>query len=199
MPLLISACAKRQILIDSFPQNADVYVGGEKKGQTPLRVQVNEFFIPVGFGLYGHTITVTKEGYTPFVQELAKSQWGIDTFPNTIFAKLIKSLNTLPSEKHTTIDVSIQGIDNGVRSTKQEDYREAVLFAKREAIERAGVVIKTKSTVKNLVLEEDFIQSQSDAVLVAGYQIVDVGYGQDGFYHIVLIGKIKVLENTIEK
>ncbi len=47
-----------------------------------------------------------------------------------------------------TIDVHIKGVDDGVKTTKQQDYKEAVLFAKREAIERAGVKIKSMTTVK---------------------------------------------------
>jgi len=31
-----------------------------------------------------------------------------------------------------TIDVQIKGVDDGVKTTKQRDYKEAVLFAKRE-------------------------------------------------------------------
>jgi len=43
------------------------------------------------------------------------------------------------------IDVQIKGVDDGVKTTKQQDYKEAVLFAKREAIESAGVKISPKS------------------------------------------------------
>lgn len=43
-----------------------------------------------------------------------------------------------------TIDVQIKGLDDGVKTSKQQDYREAVLFAKREAIERAGVSVLVK-------------------------------------------------------
>ena len=46
-----------------------------------------------------------------------------------------------------TIDVQIKGVDDGAKTTKQRDYKEAVLFAKREAIERAGVKIKSMKSV----------------------------------------------------
>jgi len=52
----------------------------------------------------------------------------------------------------SVIDIQIKGIDDGIKTTKQQDYKESVLFAKRQAIERAGVKISSKSTVKNLIL-----------------------------------------------
>lgn len=58
----------------------------------------------------------------------------------------------------STIDVNIKGVDDGRRSSKQQDYKEAVLFAKREAIERAGVKIKSMTTVKDFVLNSDYIE-----------------------------------------
>ena len=101
--------------------------------------------------------------------------------PATIFAEVI--------------DVRIQGFDDGVKSTKQRDYEEAVLFAKRQAIERAGVTIKSKTTVENLMLQKDYIEAQSEAVSLQGYQILDIGYLEDGTYSIVLIGKIKTQDS----
>ena len=93
------------------------------------------------------------------------------------------------------IDVRIQGFDDGVKSTKQRDYEEAVLFAKRQAIERAGVTIKSKTTVENLMLQKDYIEAQSEAVLLPGYQVLDIGYLENGSYSIILIGKIKTQDS----
>ena len=90
-----------------------------------------------------------------------------------------------------TIDVHIKGVDDGVKTTKQQDYKEAVLFAKREAVERAGVMIKAITTVKDLVLNSDYIESQAEAVLLPGYNIIDMGYSENGTYQVVLIGKIR--------
>jgi len=105
-------------------------------------------------------------------------------FPVTIFAEVI--------------EVRIQGFDDGVKSTKQQDYEEAVLFAKRQAIERAGVTIKSKTTVENLMLQKDYIEAQSEAVLLPGYQILDIGYLENGTYSVILIGKIKTLDTKGE-
>jgi hypothetical protein len=97
-----------------------------------------------------------------------------------------------------TIDVQIKGVDDGVKTNKQRDYKEAVLFAKREAIERAGVNIKAITTVKDLVLNSDYIESKAEAVLLPGYNILDMGYSADGTYQIVLIGKVKTVSEGID-
>jgi len=97
-----------------------------------------------------------------------------------------------------TIDVQIKGVDDGAKTTKQRDYKEAVLFAKREAIERAGVKIKSMTTVKDLVVNSDYIESQAEALLLPGYNILDMGYSADGTYQIVLIGKVKTVSEGID-
>ena len=90
-----------------------------------------------------------------------------------------------------TIDVRIKGVDDGAKTTKQQDYKEAVLFAKREAIERAGVKVKALTTAKDFVIHSDYIESKAEAVLLPGYDVVDVGYQTDGTYLVILIGKVK--------
>ena len=105
-----------------------------------------------------------------------------------LFAVLI----LIPSFAFTeTIDVQIKGVDDGVRTTKQQDYKEAVLFAKREAIERAGVKIKALTTAKDFVIHSDYIESKAEAVLLPGYNVMDVGYQTDGTYLVILTGKVK--------
>ncbi len=92
------------------------------------------------------------------------------------------------------IKVNIKGIDDGVKTTKQQDYMEAVLFAKREAIERAGVRIESYTSVKNLIVKKDYIEIKAEAVLLPGFEIIDMGYAADGSYQIVLIGEITVIK-----
>jgi hypothetical protein len=89
------------------------------------------------------------------------------------------------------IDVQIKGVDDGVKTTKQQDYKEALLFAKRVAIERAGVKDKALTTAKDFVIHSDYIESKAAAVLLPGYNVVDVGYQTDGTYLVILIGKVK--------
>lgn len=97
------------------------------------------------------------------------------------------------------IEVNIKGIDDGVKTSKQQDYREAVLFAKREAVERAGVQIKSMTTVADLILESDYIETQAEAVLQSGYTIMDIGYQNDGTYLVILIGKVRTTAGAREE
>jgi hypothetical protein len=98
-----------------------------------------------------------------------------------------------------TIDVQIKGVDDGIKNSRQQDYKEAVLFAEREAIERAGVKVKSKSMIKNYVLYEDYIESEAEAVLLPGYEIIDMGYSADGVYQVVLIGKVRFKNHAEEQ
>lgn len=110
------------------------------------------------------------------------------------------SLLLIPSVSFCEIiEISIKGIDDGKRTTKQKDYNEAVLFAKMQALERAGVEIKSETTVKDLVLQQDLIELKSEAVLLPGYQIIDIGYVADGTYQVVLVGKLKTVKDFDSK
>ena len=88
------------------------------------------------------------------------------------------------------ISVQIKGYDDGIKTSVQQDYKEAVLFAKREAIERAGVNVKSITTAEDFVVQSDFIESQAEATLAAGYEILDVGYQEDGSYLVILSGEV---------
>jgi len=105
-----------------------------------------------------------------------------------IFTTLLLCTSTLAE----TLDVTIKGFDDGKKTSRQQDYKEAVLDAKRQAIEQAGVTVESKSKVRNAVLQEDFIESHAKAVLLPGFQIMDIGYMQDGTYQVVLTGKVQV-------
>lgn len=91
-----------------------------------------------------------------------------------------------------TIEVNIKGVDNGVKTSKQQDYKEAVMNAKLQAIEQAGASIESITKVVNFQLKHDAIESKSKAILLSGFQIIDIGYVTDGTYQVVLIGKIQV-------
>jgi len=112
-----------------------------------------------------------------------------------IFTTLLLSTTALSE----TLDVTIKGFDNGRKTSRQQDYKEAVLDAKRQAIEQAGVTVESKSVVKNSVLQEDYIETQAKAVLLPGFQITDIGYMQDGTYQVVLTGKVQVQPKSVEQ
>ncbi|EWH10712.1 hypothetical protein DS2_06666 [Catenovulum agarivorans DS-2] len=106
------------------------------------------------------------------------------------YAALIFAITSGFAFAQTPIDVQIKGFDDGVKTTMQTDYKEAVLFAKREAIERSGVKVKSLTTVKDFVLQSDYIESTAEAVLLPGYTILDIGYQIDGSYLVVLTGQV---------
>jgi hypothetical protein len=112
----------------------------------------------------------------------------------TIALFIILSVSVAASQN---LDVTIKGLDDGKKSTRQQDYREAVLDAKRQAIEQAGVKVTSKSTVVNARLQEDFIESQAEAVLLPGFQIIDIGYTADGTYQVVLSGKVQMAKDVL--
>lgn len=88
------------------------------------------------------------------------------------------------------IDVLIKGVDDGVKTNKQQDYNEAVMNAKLQAIERAGVEVSSITQVVNFQLKFDMIETKAKAVLLPGFQIMDMGYQTDGTYQVVLSGKV---------
>jgi len=91
-----------------------------------------------------------------------------------------------------TIDVLIKGVDDGVKTNKQQDYKEAVMNAKLEAIERAGVEITSITKIVNFKTKYDKVESKAKAALLPGFQIMDMGYQSDGTYTVVLSGKVQV-------
>jgi len=90
-----------------------------------------------------------------------------------------------------TIKVLIKGIDDGVRTNKQQDFKEAEMNAKLQAIERAGVEISSITKVVNFQLKYDMIKTKAEAILLPGFEVMDMGYQVDGSYQIVLSGKIQ--------
>ena len=97
-----------------------------------------------------------------------------------------------------TIDVNIKGVDDGVKTSKQQDYKEAVMNAKLQAIEQAGASIESITKVVNFQLKYDAVESKSKAILLPGFQIIDIGYVVDGTYQVVLIGKIQIGGNVTQ-
>ncbi len=106
-------------------------------------------------------------------------------------------LSGMPAMAEDVIDIQLKGFDDGVRSSQQQDYKEAVLFAKRDAIERAGVRVKSLTTVEDFVVESDYIETQAEAVLMPGYTVLDIGYMEDGAYVVVLTGQVQMQSDEI--
>jgi hypothetical protein len=94
------------------------------------------------------------------------------------------------------IDILIEGVDNGIKTTKQQDRDEAMMDAKLQAIERAGVSIRSITYVEDSVLVKDWINLKAEAILLPNYQIIDKGYQVDGTYLIILSGKVKLINSN---
>jgi len=109
-----------------------------------------------------------------------------------VFSVLLFLFSIVSIASAEVIDVSIKGVDDGRKTSKQQDYKEAVMNAKLQAIEQAGASIESITQVVNFQLKYDAIESKSSAILLPGFQIIDIGYVADGTYQVVLIGKIQV-------
>lgn len=107
---------------------------------------------------------------------------------------LLFSIGSMASAE--VIDVNIKGMDDGGKTTRQQDYREAVMNAKLQAIEQAGASIDSITQVVNFELKYDAVESKSRAILLPGFQIIDIGYIADGTYQVVLVGKIQTSEQV---
>ncbi|MBN1406470.1 MAG: hypothetical protein JW956_01700 [Calditrichaceae bacterium] len=92
------------------------------------------------------------------------------------------------------IDISVKGISNPKNDGAQQDRLEAIMDAKRQACEKAGMTIESKTKVENFEIAYDYIETQAETVLLPGFQLIEIGYVQDGTFQVVLTGKIKVLE-----
>ena len=90
------------------------------------------------------------------------------------------------------IDVLITGVSDGIRSTLQNDRDKAIIDAKLQAVQRAGVNIQSVTEVENFMLKRDWIQTTAEAFLLPGYNIIETGYGEDGLYRVVLSGRLRI-------
>jgi len=112
-------------------------------------------------------------------------------FLSVLSILILFSARPVPAD---TIDVLIKGISDGVKTSRSRNYQEAVMNAKLQAIERAGVAIQSITKVENFQLKYDMVESKASAVLLPGFQIIDMGYQKDGTYQVVLSGKVQVGE-----
>ena len=108
-------------------------------------------------------------------------------------------ISTALSSTSWAIDVMVKGVDDGVRTNKQQDYREAVMNAKLQAIERAGVEISSVTRVVNFQIKYDMVESKSEAVLEPGFQIIDIGYSEDGSYLVVLSARVRTVKDMLKE
>jgi hypothetical protein len=98
-------------------------------------------------------------------------------------------------ELHSAIiNVHEIGFDDGITETRQKDYTQAVLDAKRKACEKAGCTIESKIKTTNAMLYQDLIESFAKSQLLPGYDIKDIGY-VNGTYQVSLSGKVRTVDD----
>ena len=102
---------------------------------------------------------------------------------------------TFSLQAQSVIDITVKGISDSKKDGAQQDRLEAITDAKKQACEKAGIKLETQTKVENFKTVYDYVETQSKGVLLPGFQIVDVGYLQDGTYQVVLSGKIKKIED----
>lgn len=92
------------------------------------------------------------------------------------------------------IDISVKGISDSKNDGAQQDRLEAILDAKIQACEKAGMKIESKTEVENFQVKYDYVESTSKGVLLPGFQIIDIGYTKDDTYQVVLTGKVEKVD-----
>lgn len=110
-----------------------------------------------------------------------------------ILALVILLIPSLPAfSRAESVDVLVKGVYDGKKTTRDRAYKEALINAKLSAIERAGVEVKSFTKIENFTLKYDMVESKAQAVLMPGFQVVDMGYQIDGTYQVVLSGKVQL-------
>ena len=77
-----------------------------------------------------------------------------------------------------------------------ENREEAITDAKRLALEQAGVLIQSRTTVINFQVYHDLIESEAEGKLK--FDIVDIGT-KDGMYCVLLIGDVSQAGYEVEE
>ncbi|UCH09128.1 MAG: hypothetical protein JSU61_07735 [Fidelibacterota bacterium] len=109
----------------------------------------------------------------------------------TRYLLILLAVSAFNLQAQEIIDVGVRGISDPTRDGAQKDRQEAILDAQRQACERAGLKIESATTVENFQTVYDYVETQAESVLLPGFQIIDNGYGEDGTYSVVLLGKVQ--------
>lgn len=109
------------------------------------------------------------------------------------FYYLIEDMESAKKGKGQVIAVKVIGYSLGKKKTLKTDYEEAVIDAKLKAIERAGVEIKSITVMEDFQLKSDFVENKSKGIIEPGYEIIEVGYDENGVYKVLLIGQVRTL------
>ena len=97
-----------------------------------------------------------------------------------------------PEVRCETLDVLLKGIYEGPKTSRETAYAQAVMNAKLQAIERSGTEVTSITRVENFTLKYDLVESKAKALILPGFQIIDMGYQLDGTYQVVFSGKVQL-------
>jgi tetratricopeptide (TPR) repeat protein len=103
-------------------------------------------------------------------------------------------ISVVPLVAQDILDITVKGISDASEDGAQKDRNEAILDAKRQACEKAGLKLQSTTRSENFQVVFDYVEAEAEAVLLPGFQVIDIGYVQDGTYQVVLNGKVKVVK-----
>jgi hypothetical protein len=133
-----------------------------------------------------HTIRAKPEGYNDkenFIQPPFSSN------ATYSFYFMIEDKETA-KENEEFVQFKVIGYSRGKKNLK-DDYNEALVDAKIKAIERAGVKVDSITKMDNFEIKSDMVEAQSKGTIEPGYEIMEVGYDENGVYKILMIGKVR--------
>ncbi len=100
-------------------------------------------------------------------------------------------------EEARPIKVKVVGLSDQANDGIQQDRKEAILDAKRQACEQAGIKISSQTSLQDMQVFEEKVDSEAESVLLPGYEVVELGYKEDGCtFQVVLIGQVKAVAET---
>jgi len=201
--LLLAGCATINAQIQ--PKEAENYPKASPDANIVVTLQSNkektDFYIDDKWVVKGkivkilindrpHIIRAVPEGYVAKEDYIQPPYRMGATYG---FYYLIEDMETARKGKGQIISVKVIGYSSGKKKTLKTDYEEAVIDAKLKAIERAGVEIKSMTEMENFQVKSDFVENKSKGILEPGYEIIEVGYDENGVYKILLIGQVRTL------
>lgn len=193
------------VRINTVPSGGKVYANGAYIGEAPVSIPAKCWQLPPG----GETtaLRIEKQGYRTQARSIpwaelyqryvqhdgaASSEFGNGwTFPYTFNLEPLENTPLKVETAVKSVDVLIKGYSSGGKS-RQQDYQEALLNAKLQAIERAGVDISSYTKVENFMIKHDLVESKAQALLEPGFQVIDMGYQSDGSFLVILSGKVTI-------
>ena len=161
-------------------------------------VQKTEFYVDNKFIAKGkmvdvlvnkspHTIKAKPEGYID-KENFIQPPFSSGTVYSFYF--MIEDLEA-SKQKEELIEFKVIGYSYGKKKNLKDDYNEALVDAKIKAIERAGVKVDSITKVENFELKSDMVEAQSKGTIAPGYEVIEVGYDENGVYKLFLMGKVK--------